>query len=140
MAFSTSEPLRPMLGKLVRELPREGYVYEPKWDGFRCLVVRAQGEVQLLSRHGRPLARYFPELGKAFAEVPGGDLILDGEIVLVRHGTFDFPALMSRLHPAASRAELLAREQPARLIAFDLLALEGEPWADRPFRERRRTL
>jgi ATP-dependent DNA ligase len=137
---SATKPLRPMLGKLVRELPREGYLYEPKWDGFRCLVARAGGEVELLSRHGRPLARYFPELTRAIEELPGGDVILDGEIVLVRDGAFDFPALMSRLHPAASRAELLAREQPARLIAFDLLALEGEPFSDRPFRERREAL
>jgi ATP-dependent DNA ligase len=140
MAFSATEPLRPMLGKLVRELPRAGYLYEPKWDGFRCLVFRAQGEVELLSRHGRPLGRYFPEIAEAIASVPGGDLILDGEIVLVRDGAFDFPALMSRLHPAASRVEQLSREQPARLIAFDLLALAGEGIGELPFRERRAKL
>jgi ATP-dependent DNA ligase len=122
-----------MLGKLVRELPRQGYLYEPKWDGFRCLVTRAAGDVEMFSRHGRPLARYFPELVEAVEALPGGDLILDGEIVLVRDGVFDFAALMSRLHPAASRAELLSRELPARLIAFDLLALDGDAFGDRPF-------
>src|SRR5215210_4912752 len=124
--------LRPMLGRLVRELPREGYLYEPKWDGFRCLVARSGDEVDLFSRHGRPLARYFPELVEDLTALPGGDLILDGEIVLVRNGIFDFAALMSRLHPAASRAAQLSRAAPARLIAFDLLALDGRPYADRP--------
>jgi len=134
------KPLRPMLGRLVRELPRDGYLYEPKWDGFRCLVARAGDEVDLLSRHGRPLARYFPELVDAIADVPGGDLILDGEIVLVRDGAFDFPALMSRLHPAASRVDQLSREQPTRLIVFDLLALDGEGISELPFRKRREKL
>ena len=129
-----------MLGRLVRELPREGYLYEPKWDGFRCLVARSGDEVDLFSRHGRPLARYFPELVEDLTALHGGDLILDGEIVLVRNGIFDFAVLMSRLHPAASRAAQLSRAAPARLIAFDLLALDGRPYADRPFRERRSAL
>src|SRR5829696_8387797 len=132
--------LRPMLGRLVRELPREGYLYEPKWDGFRCLAARADREPELISRHGRSLTRYFPEIAAAVKELPRGDLILDGEVVLVRDGVFDFAALMSRLHPANSRCELLSREIPARLIAFDLLAIDGSGIMDRPFRERRAAL
>jgi len=129
-----------MLGRLVRELPREGYLYEPKWDGFRCIAARSEGEPELVSRHGRSLTRYFPEIASALRELTDGDLILDGEIVLVRDGVFDFPALMSRLHPARSRSEALSREIPARLVAFDLLALDGRGTMDRPFRERREAL
>lgn len=118
-----------MLARLARELPRGDYLYEPKWDGFRALAFVAAGEVDLRSRHGRPLARYFPELLPALAAL--GDAVLDGEIVVE-----PFAALMARLHPAASRVERLARETPARFLAFDLLAedaldLRGEPLAKR---------
>jgi ATP-dependent DNA ligase len=129
-----------MLGRLVRELPRGGYLYEPKWDGFRCLAARADGRPELISRHGRPLTPYFPEIAEALLELSGGDLILDGEIVLVCNSVFDFPALMSRLHPARSRIETLSRELPARLVAFDLLALGGEGLMDTAFRARRHSL
>jgi ATP-dependent DNA ligase len=140
MAIAADRPLRPMLGRLTRELPREGYVYEPKWDGFRCLAFRDRDEVELRSRHGRPLGRYFPEVVAALRSLEAERFILDGEIVLVRDGVFDFPALMSRLHPAASRVEMLSATQPATLIAFDLLALEREELAGRPFRKRREAL
>src|SRR4051812_10870147 len=116
-----------MLGRLVRELPVEGHLYEPKWDGFRCLAVRAGDEVELWSRHGRPLARYFPELVAALRALPDERIVLDGEI-LAR----DFATLMARLHPAASRVELLAAQTPATFIAFDVIARDGEDLAARP--------
>ena len=133
-------PLKPMLGKLARELPAGEYLYEPKWDGFRCLVFRAGDEVDLRSRHDRPLARYFPELVEAFRSLPADPLVVDGEIVLATAGGFDFSALLARLHPAPSRVERLRRETPAAFVAFDLLALEDDDLRERPFAERRSLL
>jgi len=134
-------PVAPMLARLVRELPEGDVVYEPKWDGFRCLAFRSGGAVDLRSRNDRPLARYFPEVVAALEELPGGgDLVLDGELLAARDGALDFPALMSRLHPARSRAELLACETPAWFVAFDALAIGGEDLVDRPFAERRARL
>src|SRR5437870_4221558 len=105
-----------MLAKLARTLPvGEGLVYEPKWDGFRCLAfvdVDAGGAVDLRSRNDRPLARYFPEVVGALSSMRRS-CVLDGELVVTRDGAHDFPALLSRLHPAASRVERLAVETPA---------------------------
>src|SRR5215210_7101032 len=126
-----------MLAKLARELPEGAYLYEPKWDGFRCLAFRRGDHVDLRSRHDRPLARYFPELVEALLALPERRFTLDGEIVLVSDGRFDFPSLMARLHPAASRVELLRRETPATLVAFDALAVGDEALLERPFAERR---
>jgi ATP-dependent DNA ligase len=132
-----------MLARLVRDLPRgEGLRYEPKWDGFRALAVREEGGVEAWSRHGRPLARYFPEVVEAVLALPARRVALDGE-VLVRGpggGGFDFAALLSRLHPAASRVERLRRETPAVFVAFDLLADDEGDLVDAPFDERRRRL
>jgi ATP-dependent DNA ligase len=134
-------PVPPMLARLARDLPDGGDVlYEPKWDGFRCLVFRCGSDVQLRSRHDRPLERYFPELVAAFLEVPDPAYALDGEIVLVRDGAFDFPALMARLHPAATRVARLSREMPAAFVGFDVLATGGEDLRDVPFGERRARL
>src|SRR5437763_15197761 len=129
-------PIAPMLGRLTRELPRGDFLYEPKWDGFRCLAFRSGGEIDLRSRHGRPLARYFPELVEGLRALPRRRLVIDAEIV----AEAGFPALMSRLHPAASRVERLRREVPAALICFDLLALGGDDLLAYPFSERRRLL
>src|SRR5215208_68233 len=90
----------PMLARLARELPLGDYVYEPKWDGFRCLAFVEAGEVDLRSRHGRPLARYFPEIVAALADLRGAPLAIDGELVLSRGGRFEFAALLGRLHPS----------------------------------------
>src|SRR5215218_2194543 len=133
-------PLEPMLGRLARELPVGGYVYEPKWDGFRCLAFRDGDEVDLRSRHDRPLARYFPELAAALRSLKESRVVLDGEIVIATTAGFDFEALLGRVHPAASRVERLARETPAALVVFDLLALGDEDLRERPFAERRRRL
>jgi ATP-dependent DNA ligase len=128
-----------MLARLARELPRDGYVYEPKWDGFRCLVFR-DGGIDLRSRNQRPLARYFPEIVEALQALPAPRFVLDGELVVTTRAGFDFAALLARLHPAASRVERLRRETPASLIAFDLIAREHDDLRERPFRERRSLL
>jgi ATP-dependent DNA ligase len=129
-----------MLARLARALPTGDYLYEPKWDGFRCLCFREGDAVDLRSRHDRPLARYFPEVVEGLLELPAERFVLDGEIVLLSPGGFDFTALMARLHPAASRVERLRRETPAHLIAFDLVALGDEDLRPRPFEERRALL
>jgi ATP-dependent DNA ligase len=129
-----------MLGKLARELPAGGHLYEPKWDGFRCLAFRDGAEVDLRSRHGRPLSRYFPELVEALAALEEERLALDGEAVVLGPRGSDFEALLARLHPAASRVERLRRETPAALVAFDLLAAGDEDLRGRPFAERRARL
>jgi ATP-dependent DNA ligase len=133
-------PLAPMLGRLVRELPSGDYLYEPKWDGFRCLAFRDGDDVDLRSRNQRPLARYFPEIVEALLALPSQELALDGELVVATPGGLDFQALLARLHPAASRVARLSAETPASLVAFDLLALDGEDLQQRPFHERRRRL
>src|SRR5919204_5513109 len=124
--------IEPMLGRLVRELPVGDYLYEPKWDGFRCLAFRCGDAVDLRSRNDRPLARYFPELVEALAALGAERFVLDGEIV-----ADEFPRLLARLHPAASRVERLRRETPASFVAFDLLAVGDEDLRELPFGERR---
>jgi ATP-dependent DNA ligase len=129
-----------MLGRRVDELPAGDWIFEPKWDGFRCLAFRRGGEVDLRSRHDRPLGRYFPELVGALEDLHSEDFVLDGEIVVPGRAGLDFDALLARVHPAASRVERLSRETPAQFIAFDVLARDGEDLRERPFRERRELL
>jgi ATP-dependent DNA ligase len=126
----------------VGEIPvGDGWQYEPKWDGFRCLVFRDKRKVDLQSKSGRPLTRYFPELVDAVLEVKADRFAIDGEIVIPQNGTFSFDALLQRIHPAASRVERLAAETPALLIVFDLLAgSDGLSLTQLPLRERRRAL
>ena len=138
MELPIGPPLPPMLAKLSRELPRDGFVYEPKWDGFRCLAFVGTDEVDLRSRNDRKLARYFPELLAGLRALPDGPLVLDGEIVGVREPDFD--ALLLRLHPARSRVERLAVEAPVAFVAFDLLARGSTDLRPRPFAERRELL
>jgi ATP-dependent DNA ligase len=130
-------PVAPMLARLARELPRGEYLYEPKWDGFRALVFRDGEEVEIQSRHGRPLARYFPELIDAIASLAPDRLVLDGEILVVRGNRHDFETLMLRTHPARSRVATLSREAPATFVAFDLLAEGSHLLIDAPFVDRR---
>src|SRR4051794_6049277 len=130
-----------MLARLVRELPPdEGYLYEPKWDGFRCLAGRDGGEVDLRSRHGKAFARYFPELTAALERLEPDGWVIDGEALVVVQGEFDFESLMARLHPAASRVRELAARTPAVYVAFDLLAAAGDDLLESPFAERRARL
>jgi len=114
-------PISPLLARLARTLPEGDILYEPKWDGFRCLVRRENAEVDLRSRNLRPLGRYFPELVDAFKRLPVRRFIVDGEIIVCEGDRFDFPALLARLHPAPSRVERLRRETPAFFVAFDAL-------------------
>src|SRR4051794_11359506 len=127
-----------MLGRLTRELPADGgWLYEPKWDGFRCLAFRDGDEVDLRSRHDRPFARYFPEVVDALLALGEERFVLDGEVLVPAGEGFDFPALMLRLHPAASRVEQLAGEHPAGFVAFDLLRAGGEDLVGAPVAGRR---
>ena len=124
---------------LVHELPRGGWRYEPKWDGFRGVLENLAGELHLWSRNARPLLRYFPELAPLGKLLPP-DSALDGEIVISRDGVLDFDAMQTRLHPAESRIRKLSVEIPAQFIAFDILVWKGEETWPRPLAERRREL
>jgi ATP-dependent DNA ligase len=126
-----------MLAKLADGLPGGDYLYEPKVDGFRCLVFRDRDAVELQSRHGNPLARYFPEVVDAVLRLPADRVVLDAELVPVNG---DFPALMQRLHPAASRIALLSEQMPAALVVFDALAHDDDLLLERPLTERRARL
>ncbi|MFQ5554726.1 MAG: ATP-dependent DNA ligase [Acidimicrobiia bacterium] len=132
-------PLKPMKAR-VRETPPEppGWVYEPKWDGFRALAWGGP-EVRLDSRNGRPLLRYFPELEAPLARLPAGTVV-DGEIVVVVDDVTQFDVLQLRIHPAKSRVDLLSAEHPAQLIVFDLLAEGGSDLRTAPYEERRARL
>jgi ATP-dependent DNA ligase len=125
-----------MEAKVSDALPEPpGWVYEPKWDGFRMLAWSGP-DVRLDSRNGKPLLRYFPELASALRDLPGGTVV-DGEVVVVREGRLDFDALQNRIHPAESRVRMLAEETPALLVAFDLLAVQGTDVRAHAFRDRR---
>lgn len=132
-------PVRPMLAKSVPDIP-EGMLYEPKFDGFRCIVFRDGNEVELGSRNERPLTRYFPELVEVLKANLPERCVIDGEVVVAVGQALDFEALQMRIHPAASRVAMLARQTPASFIAFDLLALDDRSYLDRPFSERRAAL
>jgi ATP-dependent DNA ligase len=134
-------PVEPMLAKLADELPRgDGFLYEPKWDGFRAIVFRGAGDVFIQSRDLRPLDRYFPELHDALVSGLPEGCVLDGEIVIATDHGLDFDALQMRLHPAASRAAKLARETPSAFVAFDALAADGEDLRQIAQHERRARL
>jgi ATP-dependent DNA ligase len=130
-----------MLAKLVRELPRqEGMYYEPKWDGFRCIVFRDGADVELGSRNEKPLTRYFPELIAPLTKHLPERCVLDGEIVLVGQDGLDFDGLSNRIHPAESRVAMLAETTPASFVAFDVLALGDRDLRDQPYAARRKEL
>jgi ATP-dependent DNA ligase len=127
-----------MLAKLADDLPASGgYLYEPKWDGFRAIVFRSGSEVFIQSRDLRPLDRYFPELHEALLEGLPDHSVVDGEIVIATSHGLDFDLLQLRLHPAASRVAKLAKETPSAFVAFDLLALENRDLRSTPQAERR---
>lgn len=140
MNLPVKPPISPMLAQLSDTIPEGAYQYEPKWDGFRAIVLRDGDELEIVSRHQRPLDRYFPELVEGLARVLPPRIVLDGEIVIAGERGLDFDALQLRLHPAASRVSKLARETPAQLVAFDLLALGDEDLRARPLHERRARL
>ncbi len=142
MRLPVMPPVAPMLAKSVKELPRGEMSFEPKWDGFRSIVFRDGAEVELGSRNERPLTRYFPELVEAAAASLPDRCVLDGEIVIpdAAGQRLDFEALLQRIHPAASRVNLLAEQTPAEFVVFDLLALGDTDYMERPFSERRAVL
>lgn len=130
-----------MLARLARELPHgDGFIFEPKWDGFRCLVFRSGDDVDLRSRNHRPFSRYFPEIVDGVRSLAAEGLVLDGEIVAGLPNGLDFAALLARLHPSASRVERLRRESPVSFVAFDLIAVGAEDLRSLPFEERRSRL
>jgi ATP-dependent DNA ligase len=136
-------PFPPMEARSEEKIPQgEGWLYEPKWDGFRCLAFRKGKTVALQSKAGQPLDRYFPELVEAFAALPVHTFVLDGEIVIVNDsGGLAFDALLQRIHPAASRIRKLSRETPTSFYAFDLLVDDkGKSLADLPLEARRERL
>ena len=141
MDLPISPPLKPMLAKATKRLPADGtHLFEPKWDGFRCIVFRDGNEVYLGSRNEKPLTRYFPEMpGHLQAALPDR-AVVDGELVMVTPEGLDFDMLGNRIHPAESRINMLAEATPATFVAFDLLALGSTSFLDRPFEERRSEL
>lgn len=142
MRLPVQPPIAPMLAKAVARPPAQDgtLYYEPKWDGFRCIVFRDGDEVHLGSRNERPFTRYFPEVVAAVrAELPPR-CVVDGEIVVRSGPVLDFDALQQRIHPAASRVALLAERTPASFIAFDLLAIGDENLMGAPFSARRARL
>jgi ATP-dependent DNA ligase len=139
MDLPVMPPVKPMLAKSVAKIP-PGMQYEAKWDGFRAIVFRDEDEVELGSRTGKPLTRYFPELVEALWERLPERCVVDGEIVIAREGHLDFDALTERIHPADSRVRTLAERTPASFVAFDLLALADESLLDVPLTDRRKLL
>jgi ATP-dependent DNA ligase len=134
-------PIAPMLAKIAETLPgSDGYLFEPKWDGFRAIVFRGGDDVYIQSRDLKPLDRYFPELHDALAERLPPDCVVDGEIVIVTSRGLDFDALQNRIHPAESRIVKLSKETPASFVAFDLLAADGKDVTALPQSERRSRL
>jgi len=141
MDLPVNPPIRPMLAKRVGELPPgEGWIFEPKWDGFRTIVFRDGDEVHVQSRDERSLNRYFPELLEPLKATLPEQCVFDGEIVVVQDNELDFDALQLRIHPAASRVKLLSSQIPASIVFFDILCEGQRNLRSTPFQERRRRL
>src|SRR3954465_7428809 len=138
MALPFEPPVEPMLAKAVDAIPADdGWLFEPKWDGFRALVYRDGDDVYTQSRDLKPLDRYFPELADPLRAALPDRCVLDGEVVIARDGALDFEALLLRIHPAASRVRMLAEQSPASFVAWDLLALGDEDLRGTPQGEAR---
>ena len=137
-----SFPFAPMEAKIASELPiGPGWEYEPKWDGFRCIAFRDGAEVELQSKSAQSLTRYFPEVVAALEQLPAKRFVIDGELVVPVAGRLSFDDLLQRIHPAASRVEMLSRKTPAEFVLFDMLADErGASVLSRPLEERRKRL
>ena len=141
LALPFQPPIEPMLAKLSTGIPEgDGWLFEPKWDGFRALVFKAGDDVYIQSRDKKPLGRYFPELEVTLRANLPDRCVLDGEVVIAHDGKLDFEAMLLRIHPAASRVKLLAQEHPSSYVAWDLLALGDEDLRERPQAERRARL
>ena len=141
MQLPVNPPILPMLAKRVSELPAAGsWIFEPKWDGFRSLVFRDEDEIFIQSRDEKSLNRYFPELLDPLRSQLPARCVLDAEIVLAKNGALDFEALQLRIHPAASRVNLLSQQMPVSIVFFDLLSEGDRDLRTMPFHERRREL
>jgi len=141
MRLPCNPPILPMLANRVAELPPgEGWIFEPKWDGFRTLIFRDGDELLIQSRDEKPLDRYFPELIEPLKEQLPRRCVVDGEIVIALGDALDFEALQLRLHPATSRVKKLAGEMPASVVFFDILCESDDDLRSTPFRERRAML
>lgn len=141
MSYPIEPPVDPMLARNAARIPTgEGWLFEPKWDGYRCLVFRDGDELYLQSRSKKPLARYFPELLDPLRAMLPDRCVLDGEVVVEVDGVLDFDALGQRIHPADSRVEMLSEQTPADYIAFDVLAIGDEDLRAAPFGQRRERL
>ncbi len=134
-------PLEPMEAKPSPEIPRgTQWLYEPKWDGFRCIAFRDGETIAMQSKSGQPLERYFPEIVQALQTLPARRYIIDGELVIEQDGALDFDALLQRIHPAQTRITKLSRETPATYALFDLLQHDRRKHFEAPLRERRAAL
>src|SRR3954451_15083145 len=141
-------PVQPMLAKSVKGIPdparlqgeHDGLSFEPKWDGFRCIVFRDGDDVELASRNTKPLTRYFPEVVEAVRKSLPERCVMDGEIFVSIGDRLEFEKLQERIHPANSRVRMLAETTPAGFVAFDLLAIGDESLLKQPFEERRQRL
>ncbi len=143
MRLPIQPPIKPMLAKLTRTIPTDdGLLYEPKWDGFRCIAFRDGDDIELTSRNQKPFNRYFPELLPVLLDALPERCVIDGEIVVAHAGGkgLDFDALQQRIHPAESRVRMLAEQTPASFVAFDLLAVDDTDLTSSPFGERRALL
>lgn len=140
MRLPFGPPLAPMLARAAERLPAGGWSYEPKWDGFRCVVFRDGTDVVLSSRNAKPLTRYFPEVADAVRAHLPERCVTDGELVVAGPAGLDFDRLSERVHPAASRVATLAASTPASLVVFDVLAIGDEDLREEPFAARRRRL
>ena len=134
-------PVPPMETRSVNDIPTDdGWQYEPKWDGFRCIAFRDGEQVYLQSKNGQPLARYFPDVADAVGKLSAQQFVVDGELVVAVSGALSFDELQLRLHPAASRVQKLAKAHPATYIIFDFLAENGRSYLKSPLHERRELL
>ncbi len=141
MDLPVTPPIKPMLAKLQPDIPiGDGWVYEPKWDGFRAIVFRAGDDVHIASRDHKPLERYFPELVPAVRRCLPARCVIDGEVIVTGARGLEFDALLQRIHPAESRIKLLSEQTPASFVAFDVLALGDADLRTKPLRERRARL
>jgi len=141
-ALPIAPPFPPMEAAAVDEIPEGSeWQYEPKWDGFRCLAFRNDNEIELQSKSGKPLARYFPDVVRSIKTLRAKRFVLDGEIVIPEGSGFSFDELLQRIHPAESRVNKLASEHPALFMVFDLLVTEKEKLiVNEPLAERRKLL
>ena len=137
-----SPPIEPMLAKLTSEIPDgDGWLYEPKWDGFRCIVYfDGENDPYMQSRDSKPLGRYFPEVVEGLKQALPGAAVLDGEVVIMGKDGLEFETLQLRLHPAESRVRMLSKQTPAAFVAFDMLAEGADDLMKTPFAERRARL